>query len=150
LTIVRAGRSQPLLLVIEDVHWADASTLQLIERLLREPERRPMLLLLSARPEFPARALEELGAHGLELPHLSPDMARALVEGLPQRLGEAQLRQVLALADGVPLFIEELVRWVAESGDQGAIPLTLSDLLMARIDQLGEARTSAQLAACIG
>lgn len=150
LTIVRAGRGQPLLLVIEDVHWADASTLQLIERLLREPAQRPVLLLLSARPEFPARVLEALGAHSLELPHLNPDMARALVEGLPQRLGEAQLRQVLTLADGVPLFIEELVRWVAESDDQGAIPLTLNDLLMARIDQLGEARTTAQLAACIG
>ncbi|MBD9413916.1 AAA family ATPase [Pseudomonas sp. PDM16] len=150
LTIVRANRSQPLLLVMEDVHWADASTVQLIERLLREPERRPLLLLLSARPEFPTQALEPLGMQVLELPHLSQDMARMLVEGLPQALAEPQLRRVLALADGVPLFIEELVQWVSENNTQGDIPLTLNDLLMARIDGLEDARTTAQLAACIG
>lgn len=150
LTLLRAKRKQPLLLVLEDAHWADSSTLQLVERLLREPGQRPLLFLLSARPEFPPQHWTELGAHPLELPHLAPMLARELIEGLPQRLTEPQLRQVLALADGVPLFIEELVQWVSDSGDQGSIPLTLNDLLMARIDRLGELRATLQLAACLG
>ncbi|MBC9248974.1 hypothetical protein A9179_01670 [Pseudomonas alcaligenes] len=150
LGLIRVRRKQPLLLVLEDAHWADSSTLLLLERLLREPGQRPLLLLLSARPEFATQRWEELGVHLLRLPHLAPERARELIAGLPQQLAEPQLRQVLALADGVPLFIEELVQWVADSGEQSSIPLTLNDLLMARIDRLGDARATIQLAACLG
>lgn len=150
LTIVRANRQQPLLLVLEDAHWADSSTLQLFERLLREPQQRPLLLLLSARPEFAAQPWIDAGAHHLELPHLSTELARGMVAGLAEGLDRGELQRVLALADGVPLFIEELVQWAASDDAQQGLPLTLNDLLMARIDRLGDARATAQLAAGIG
>lgn len=148
--IIHTNRQQPLLLVLEDAHWADSATLQLFERLLREPERRPMLLLITARPEFAAQPWLDAGVERLELPHLSAEMARSMTAGLAEGLDRDELQRVLALADGVPLFIEELVQWAASDGAQQGLPLTLNDLLMARIDLLGDARTTAQLAAGIG
>ncbi|WP_043308101.1 AAA family ATPase [Pseudomonas sp. ML96] len=150
LSIVFANRQQPLLLVLEDAHWADSSTLQLFERLLRAPWQRPLLLLITARPEFAAQPWIAAGAHQLELPHLSPELARGMVSGLAEGLERHELQRILALADGVPLFIEELVQWAASEGTGQDIPLTLNDLLMARIDLLGGARATAQLAASIG
>lgn len=150
LTIIRANRQQPLLLVLEDAHWADSSTLQLFERLLREPEQRPLMLLITARPEFAAQPWLDAGALHLELPHLSAELARGMVAGLTDGLDRGELQRVLAMADGVPLFIEELAQWAASDGARQGLPLTLNDLLMARIDLLGGARATAQLAAGIG
>lgn len=152
LAIIRGvSQNEALLLVLEDAHWADASTLNLAERLLHDAADRPLLLLLSARPEFAGQAWESAGAQRLDLPHLSSEQAREMVADLPQDLDPAALQRVLTLADGVPLFIEELVQWAAASQTpNSSIPLTLNDLLMARIDQLGEARHTAQIAACIG
>lgn len=142
---------QPLLLVVEDAHWADSSTLQLLQRLQQDSHDRQLFLLLSARPEFSAAPWQQIGAQHLQLPHLSPELAQSMVGELAAELQPASLQHILQLADGVPLFIEELVQWVAGNHhpEQG-IPLTLNDLLMARIDQLGEARRTAQLAASIG
>lgn len=150
LTIVRANPRQPLLLVLEDAHWADSSTLQLLDRLLREPERRPLLILITARPEFPGLPWREAGAQQLTLPHLSQGLARSMASRLQVDIDQGDLQRVLALADGVPLFIEELVQWGAHDDRLQSIPLTLNDLLMARIDRLGPARAVAQLAASIG
>lgn len=149
LAIVQANR-QPLLLVLEDAHWADSLTLQLFERLLREPEQRPLMLLLTARPEFAAQRWRDAGAQHLKLPHLSAELARGMVAGLADGLDRGELQRVLAMADGVPLFIEELAQWAASEGVRQGLPLTLNDLLMARIDLLGGARATAQLAAGIG
>lgn len=150
LAIIRANRQQPLLLVLEDAHWADASTLRLFERLLHEPELRPLMLLITARPEFATQPWLEAGAHLLQLPHLSPALAQSMVADLATSLDRDDLQRVLEMADGVPLFIEELAQWAASGHGQQGIPLTLNDLLMARIDLLGAARGTAQLAACIG
>lgn len=141
---------QPLLLVLEDAHWADSSTLQLMQRLLQAAGDRRLLLLITARPEFAPGPWQQAGAQWLALPHLSAELSRSMVAGLAEGLDQAGLQRVLQLADGVPLFIEELVQWAAADSGQQGIPLTLNDLLMARIDLLGAARSTAQLAASIG
>ncbi|MCC6558429.1 MAG: protein kinase [Polyangiaceae bacterium] len=150
--------ARPLVLVVEDLHWADPSTLELLGLLIDEARPSPILLLLTARPSFvppwPVRA------HLAQL-HLSPLEAveiEALVGRLagPRALPEGLVRTVAARSDGVPLFAEELTKMVLESagGQSGAgaldIPATLHDSLIARLDRLGPAKEVAQLGAVLG
>jgi len=146
---------QPLLLVVEDLHWADPTTLELLERLLATPTPGAVSLLLTARPDFQPPWIAQVQM--LPLGPLSGAESRTLAQGVhPSRpLAQDALDHVLEHADGVPLFIEEMTHMlVADAGtpqDLAArIPSTLQDLLMARIDQLGEAKRLTQFAAAIG
>jgi predicted ATPase/DNA-binding SARP family transcriptional activator/class 3 adenylate cyclase len=146
---------QPLVLLVEDLHWADPSTLELLERLLAAPTLGTVGVLLTARPGFqPAWTAQ---AQMLSLGPLSGADAYTLAQGVcPSRpLTQAVLQHILQHTDGVPLFVEEMAHMLVADADTPRdlatrIPSTLHDLLMARIDQLGDARRLTQFAATMG
>ncbi len=146
----QAGSAR-LLLVVEDAHWADPSTLEAVELIARAPA--PVLVVMSARPEIADNAQAEPDAV-LQLGRLSDAEARAMLEQLP---GAAQLDEdgraaLVRRADGVPLFLEELARSVEEGSAVPAatMPATLSEVIAARLDRVGEAKRVAQAASVIG
>jgi predicted ATPase len=137
-----ASRSQPLVIVTEDLHWADPSTLELIQTLVEQGARSSLLLLYTARPEFkvpwPLRAHHtQITLNGLG----TCDVREMIEEVAAQKAMTAEtIVAVVARTGGVPLFVEELTRAVLERGGDGAnreIPATLHDSLMARLDRLG-------------
>ncbi|MFZ3219639.1 MAG: AAA family ATPase [Rhodoferax sp.] len=146
---------KPLVLLVEDLHWADPTTLELLEHVLAAPNLGAVGVLLTARPDFqPAWTAQ---VQMLPLGPLSGAESRTLAQGMcpSQPLAQAALQHILQHADGVPLFIEEMTHMlVAEAGTpqdfSARIPSTLQDLLMTRIDQLGDARRLTQFAAAIG
>jgi class 3 adenylate cyclase/tetratricopeptide (TPR) repeat protein len=154
--VLGAARTQPLVMAIEDLHWVDPSTLEVIQLLVEQGAAAQLLLLYTARPEF--RPLWLLRAH-----HTQITLNRLGVRGI--RTIVAQVAASKALADetvaavvertgGVPLFVEELTRSLLESGSKGLtgreIPATLHDSLMARLDRLGPAKEVLQICAVIG
>ncbi|HEY2178155.1 MAG TPA: AAA family ATPase [Caulobacteraceae bacterium] len=151
--VFSATRAQPLVIVIEDLHWLDPSTLELIQTLVEQGATAPLMLLLTARPMFRA-PWGVRGHHALvTLGRLSQRQTRELVAGVAADLDPAVIDRVIARTDGVPLFAEELTR-LMQSVRAGAgehdIPATLLDSLAARLDRLGRAREVAQLASVIG
>jgi class 3 adenylate cyclase len=146
--------AQPVFLAIEDIHWADPSTLETIGLMLDRLAGARVFLALTFRPEFEPQWKHRSYASHFMLGRLTDGDARELVRA---RLGEREMPadvidQIVARADGVPLFIEEIVASALELGDAGSmrIPATLQDSLMARFDRLAEAREIAQLAAVLG
>ncbi len=158
---------QPVLMVVEDVHWIDPSTLELISLLIEQFQSARFLLLITFRPEFES----PWGAHAhvtsFTLNRLSRKESAALVMRVTRgnTLPEEMLDQIVAKTDGVPLFIEELTKTVIESDllqetqeryeltgalRPLAIPASLQDSLMARLDRLGAINEVAQLAATLG
>jgi predicted ATPase len=161
------AREQPVLMLFEDLHWIDPTSLELLTAIVDRVQRLPVLVLSTSRPEFTPPWPSHAHVTALSLTRLSRRECVALVgritEGKP--LPEEVLEQILARTDGVPLFIEELTRTVIESGmliDRGdryamagplpslAIPTTLHDSLTARLDRLAPVKEVAQIAACIG
>jgi TOMM system kinase/cyclase fusion protein len=157
---------QPVFLLVEDLHWADPTTIELLGRLVREAPSSSFYLLLTARPEFSppfaTTAMLQLHLGRLERPQIE-----AMVAELSGRkaLPEAVLERVVSRADGVPLFIEELTRATLESGALVArgdryeltgppsdleIPTTLRALVTARLDRLDRAKETVQFAAALG
>lgn len=148
-----------LVLVIEDLHWADPSTLELLGLLLDQITASPLLLVATFRPEFQAPWGHRAHVTQLGLTRLTETQATALIERLLDRsiasepLPDAVRQQILARTDGVPLFIEELTRSLLETGRPGEIleiPATLSGSLTARLDRPGPAKEVAQIASVIG
>ena len=154
--LLGAARTQPLVLVIEDLHWADPSTLELIQLLAEQTVATRLLLLFTARPEF--RPQWPLRPHHIQinLNRLSTGNVRTMVEQVAAQAAFSQemLAAVVERTGGVPLFIEELTRAVLESGRESlaerTIPATLHDSLMARLDRLGPAKEILQIGAVIG
>ena len=151
-----SARTQPLISVIEDLHWADPSTLELIQLLVEQGGTAPLLLLYTARPEFhPPWPLRAHHAQ-LALNRLSARNVRTMVGEIAARkaLSDETIATVVERTGGVPLFIEELTRAVLESGDNKlighTIPVTLHDSLMARLDRLGPAKEVIQIGAVLG
>jgi class 3 adenylate cyclase/tetratricopeptide (TPR) repeat protein len=150
------AREHPTVLLVEDLHWSDPSTVQWIRLLAERIPGSRVLCVLTQRPEFEA-PWSALGAEAIVLGRIGAEDARRLVqhaaEGAP--LAPRLVDTIVERADGVPLFLEELVRMVRASGaaDTDAtleVPTTLRDLLMARLDQLGAAKSVAQIGAVIG
>ncbi len=139
---------QPILLVVEDLHWADPSTLELLDLLIRRRHEVPILTVLAARPGFKPSWDESL-VPTLPLNALSDADTTVLIKAVAPGIPPTSIPRIVERADGIPLFAEELAREIAAT-DQPAIPTTLHDLLMARLDGMGEAKTVAQLAAAIG
>jgi len=149
------ARSQPAALVFEDLHWADPTTLDLMQALAERGAQAPLLILATTRPEF--RPPWSLRSHHSVI-SLSP-LDRAAVA---EMVGELSARHGLSkevvegVSDrtgGVPLFVEEVTRLLLERGEAGglqAIPPTLQQSLAARLDRLGEAREVAQIGAVLG
>lgn len=138
----------PLLLLVEDLHWIDPSTLELLQRLLAFSGRAQLLAVFTARPEFvPPWLVQEVPL--LRLGRLADDEMREMVASLAPELQPPLLNRLIERADGVPLFAEELARVACEEAASD-IPATLKDLLAARLDSSGEAKSTAQRAATIG
>jgi tetratricopeptide (TPR) repeat protein len=158
---------QPVLALYEDVHWIDPSTLELLAMVIQRVQRLPVLVLITFRPEFQPPWTSHAHVTTLTMSRLGRRQGANLVarvtgdKPLPAEIVE----QIVARTDGVPLFVEELTKTVLESGlltDAGdryelaaplpalAIPATLHDSLMARLDRLAPVKEVAQTAAVIG
>jgi class 3 adenylate cyclase/tetratricopeptide (TPR) repeat protein len=154
--VLSATKVMPVVIAIEDLHWADPSTLELIELLVQQSGKAPLMLLQTARPEFHVGWQPSTHLVHISLNALNSNSARTMVAGVAGQtiLPEETIKAVVERAGGVPLFIEELTRVVLESGndDRGAhpIPATLHDSLMARLDRLGPARETLQVGAVLG
>ncbi|HEX8434320.1 protein kinase domain-containing protein [Archangium sp.] len=158
----RLHEQRPLVFVVEDVHWADPSTLQFLGVLLERIDRVRACVLLTTRPELVQSWADRPGFHELRLAPLSPEATETLARETAQgrTLSPETMEQVVARTDGIPLFVEELTRMVLEQGGttgralEGAlppIPATLHELLLARLDQLPtRTKALAQLAALLG
>ncbi|MFY9821880.1 MAG: AAA family ATPase [Thermoanaerobaculia bacterium] len=154
--VVEMAERQPLVLLIEDLHWLDPTTLGLLDRLVEQGASAPLLLLLTLR----SHTLEVLWgprAHltQITLAPLNDAEAERLIEEVAgeQSLPAAVRQQIVARTDGVPLFLEELTKAVLEShesGERQELPATLRDSLAERLDRLGSAKEVAQIAAVIG
>ena len=151
-----AARAQPTVIAIEDLHWADPSTLELLQLLVEQGATARLLLLFTARPEFHAQWPPRAHHTQITLNRLSARNVRTMVgEVAAQKaLSEETIATVVERTGGVPLFVEELTRAVLESGNAKLtgreIPVTLHDSLMARLDRLGPAKEVIQVGAVIG
>jgi predicted ATPase/class 3 adenylate cyclase/DNA-binding winged helix-turn-helix (wHTH) protein len=165
LTLARAEQ-QPMLFIVEDLHWIDPSTLEWLGLLIDRVPTTHILTLMTCRPTFQAPWWGRAHVTSLTINRLLPQqvaqMAQIIVgaDVLPADF----LDQIVTRTDGVPLFVEEVTRFMlasqqlhgqAEEAFATAlsavtIPTTLHDLLMARLDQMGAAKGTAQLAATIG
>jgi class 3 adenylate cyclase/predicted ATPase len=163
----RLARQQPVLMIYEDVHWIDPTSLELLAHTVERVASLPVLLLITARPEFHPPWPEEAHVTMLALNRLNRADAMALVDRVTgsRALPDVALEQILARTDGVPLFVEELTKMLLESGllieeherfvlsgplPPLAIPATLHDSLLARLDRLSTTREVAQIGAVIG
>ena len=161
------ARQQPVLVVCEDLHWADATTLELFDLTVDRIRGLPILVLMTFRPEFEPPWAGLANVSLLRLDRLDRQDTRALVEQVTvgRQLPREMMTQIIDKTDGVPLFVEELTKMVLESGllveDAGryrldsplpplAIPATLQDSLMARLDRLAPVKEVAQIGAAIG
>ena len=161
------SRRQPVLLLFEDAHWADPTSLELLDLVTERIRHRPILVVITFRTEFEPPWAGLPGVTWLVLRRLDPFHVRAIVghqiEG--RALPADVMEQIIAKTDGVPLFIEELTKAVMESGllvdgAEGyhldgpipplAIPTTLQDSLIARLDRLAPVKEIAQVGAAIG
>ena len=165
--LVGLAAQKPVLLIFEDAHWADPTTLEALTQIVDQVQDARVLVVITFRPEFEA----PWGGHShvttLTLNRLTRRQCSTMVgrvtEGKP--LPEEVLDQIVAKTDGVPLFVEELTKAVIESGvleDAGdryahtkplpplAVPATLQDSLMARLDRLTQFKEIAQIGAAIG
>jgi predicted ATPase len=157
------ARQRPVLFVVEDVHWIDPTTLELLESSLDRIGKARVLMLLTSRPDGQPPLAGHPHVTRLTLNRLGRSAVEAITMRLagPQRLPAAMLEEIAARTDGVPLFIEELTKAVLELAQHGdpavqelqqrvTIPATLHDSLMARLDRVPEVKRVAQIAACIG
>src|SRR5215210_465861 len=155
----RMAQEQPLVLVFEDIHWAEEPLLELIEHLATWVREAPLLLVSLARPELldirPGWGGGRVRATAIELEPLGESDSEELVDALMTggQLNGDDRRQLLEKTEGNPLFLEETVRMLAEDGSAGIgrIPDTLQALIAARIDGLGpQPKALLQRAAVIG
>ncbi|HLL04521.1 MAG TPA: protein kinase [Myxococcaceae bacterium] len=143
----------PALVVVEDLHWADPSTLRLLGFVLERVEALRVLMVLSARPEFRSPWGQHPRFQPLALERLTAECAERLVKEFArgQQLPANVMTQLVARTDGVPLFVEEMTRVILEGDRAVAIPLTLQELLLARLDALPRRQQQlAQLCAVVG
>jgi predicted ATPase len=160
------ARETPVLMIFEDAHWADPSSLEVFGRLVDKIDALRVLLFVTFRPEFAAPWIGRPHVAALTINRLGPREVIALIE---QVAGNAPLpanirQDIVERADGVPLFVEEMTKAVLEAEGEGAaaralasipspalaVPASLHASLMARLDRLGSAKAIAQIGAAIG
>jgi class 3 adenylate cyclase len=141
---------QPVLVVLEDAHWIDPSTLEMIEQGLDRIGAARVLLLLTSRPDQQPALAGHPHVTRLTLNRLGRGGVEAIVARLGgNRLPNETIGAIIDRADGVPLYVEELTKAVLETGEN-TIPASLHDSLMARLDRTPDVKEVAQIAACIG
>jgi predicted ATPase/class 3 adenylate cyclase len=163
----RLASRQPLLMVFEDLHWIDLTSLELLSLVINQVEDQPVLLVATARPEFTAPWPGYPHISTVPLNRLGRADVHALVETVTEgkALPPEVLEQIMRRTDGVPLFVEELTKTVLESGVlrytgesyelagtllPPAIPSTLHASLLARLDRLATVKDVAQIGSAIG
>ncbi|MDH5673061.1 MAG: AAA family ATPase [Myxococcales bacterium] len=165
--LVQRAHSGPLLLIGDGLHAADPTTLSFIDRLVELAPQHAMLALLTYRPPLERGWSSRRNVGVLDLGRLRRADVEAIAHAIAgdPPIAEAVLALVAERTDGVPLFVEELTRALVASGDLveragrrelfdrrrlAAIPATVQDSLMARLDRMGEAKALAQVAAVVG
>ena len=160
-------REAPVLALLEDAHWIDPSSLDVFSRLIDRSPRLRAFFVITFRPEFVAPWLDRAHVESLALSRFGRRHALAMIDRVAggKAFPPEVLEQIVAKTDGVPLFVEELTKTVLESGllreengsyvlasalTQFAIPSTLQDSLMARLDRLAPVKEIAQIGATIG
>jgi class 3 adenylate cyclase/predicted ATPase len=160
------ARQNPVLMIFEDAHWSDPTSLEVFGMVVDQIPTLRALLLVTFRPEFEAPWIGQPHVTALTINRLTQQDVVALIDGM---IGNNPLpvsirQDIIERTDGIPLFIEELTKAVLEAGDEGAarqtaaaipssalaIPATLHASLMARLDRLGSAKEVAQIGAAIG
>ena len=149
------ARSQPVVLAFEDLHWADPTSIDLLQALAERGAQAPLLILATARPEFRPPWSPRSHHSVISLSPLDRADVAQMVGELAARhaLSKEVVEGVSERTGGVPLFVEEVTRLLLERGEAGglqAIPPTLQQSLAARLDRLGEAREVAQIGAVLG
>jgi class 3 adenylate cyclase/predicted ATPase len=153
--VMASARVQPLVLAIEDLHWADPTTLDVLRGITERCALAPLFIVATTRPEFrPPWGMRSHHAT-ISLAPLDRAQVRDMIADLSVRhaLPRDVVDNVAARTGGVPLFVEEVTRLLLERGERGgiqAIPPTLQQSLMARLDRLGSAREVAQIGSVIG
>jgi TOMM system kinase/cyclase fusion protein len=165
--LLRIAVQQPLLFVMEDLHWVDPTTLEFLSLLVDQGPTARLLVILTFRPDFSPPWTGRSHLTQITLPRLPRHQAAEMTGRVAHRkaLPAEVIGQVVAKTDGVPLFVEELTKMVLESGllqeredryeltgplPPLAIPTTLHDSLMARLDRLATVKGMAQLGATLG
>jgi class 3 adenylate cyclase/tetratricopeptide (TPR) repeat protein len=163
--LVNLSRLKPVLWILEDAHWIDPTTVEAITRGLGRRDNARILSIITHRPDYrPPWSGRQITS--LSLNRLSHRQSYELVSQVAHKtLPDALVEQIVAKADGMPLFIEELTKVIIESGPYEAsanpsddklgsgdpmIPVTLQDSLLARLDRLTESKAVAQIGAAIG
>src|SRR5262249_24518799 len=158
---------QPVLFILEDLHWTDPTTLELLGLLVEQVPTTAIATLLTCRPHFQPSWHHRSYITEMTLNHLSHAQVEQIVTGMTdgKTFPQEVLAQIVEKTDGVPLFVEELTKAILESGalktvddhfeltgslSTVAIPATLQDSLMARLDRLVTAKAVAQYGAVIG
>jgi class 3 adenylate cyclase/predicted ATPase len=165
--LLELAEHQPVLFIIEDLHWTDPTTLELLNLVLDQTPTASMLVLLTCRSHFQPAWHHRSYLTEITVNRLSPIQVEQIVAGMTdgKTFPAAVLQQIIEKTDGVPLFVEEMTKALLESGHLKAveshyeligslltlaIPATLHDSLMARLDRLVTAKAIAQYAAVIG
>src|SRR5439155_10675357 len=166
-TLLRIAAQQPVLFVMEDLHWVDPSTLEVLSLLVDQGPTARILALFTFRPDFSPPWTGRAHFTQVTVNRLSRHQAAEVIRqvALGKALPPEVVEQLVAKTDGVPLFVEELTKMVLESGllqeredryaltgplPPLAIPATLHDSLMARLDRLATVKGLAQLGATLG
>gem|GEM_PF-3792491 len=147
------SESGPIAILVEDAQWADATTLALLQHVSATLPQKSVMLMLTARPAFQHQAFDAFDPAVFSLSKLSRTHVSNLVEKLvigkdvPTRTKE----DICDRSDGIPLFAEELANNIVESDpEKETVPKSLRDVLVARLNKLGETRHFAFRAACLG
>jgi class 3 adenylate cyclase len=168
LTSQLAGlaRQQPVLMIFEDAHWVDPTSLEVLGRTVDRIKTFPALLIVTSRPEFNAPWVGQSHVTSLTLNRLGEREAAAIIARLAgnKALPADVLAEIVERTDGIPLFVEEMTKAVLEAESEGAarrtvaavpspalaVPASLHASLMARLDRLGPAKEVAQIGSAIG
>jgi class 3 adenylate cyclase/predicted ATPase len=160
--VAKLSEMMPALIVVEDVHWIDPSTLEFLHQLVGSISSMRAMIVLSHRPGFKPPWEPRDRINYLELAGLPPESCSRIIASIAggRRIPAAIEKAIVSKSDGMPLFVEELTRNVLESGTTDdnrrrgrtalEVPRSLKDSFMARLDRLGSAKTIAQVAAVIG
>ena len=164
--LAELARQQPVLMIFEDVHWADPSSLEVFGRTVDRIKTLPVLLIVTFRPEFNAPWVGQSHVTSLTLNRLGEREAAAIIARLVgnKELPADVMAEIVERTDGIPLFVEEMTKAVLEAEGESearrtvaavpspalAVPASLHASLMARLDRLGPAKELAQIGAAIG
>jgi class 3 adenylate cyclase/tetratricopeptide (TPR) repeat protein len=147
----KLAEERPLLLLVDDLQWADASTLALLRQLAERIATAPVLVLATHRANWSGEWPDAHHLHRMVLQPLTAIAATDLVEAVAGELIESLKAEIVARAEGNPFFVQEFARAMSTAGeDLNRLPGSISQLLAARLDSAGSARELAQYAAAVG